>query len=927
MNMFFFISVACASVLITSASADFTGSVCSGGIECVIDTDKSGNIINDDKNQAKLTIKQGVTLTGEVENQGNLSINNSGIISKNAGGAVLSNGNRNIELEFINQKNAEIIGGGGVEIGSKNSNIGGSVSLVNYGTIRGTTAAIPDNQSVDAFGVSIVGGDAGGKTINVGIKNFGLIQSQEYGMNFVGNNSKILISEIQNSGTISATATNSNDGIHLGKNVEAEMIYNAKAGKISGKFAIWMADNANLKEFINEGEIKGYDRGIVVAGKSTINLLDNTGTIEGEGKAGIQIQGDTKINILKSSGKISGKDNGILIEAAGNGKAWGELGKLELDGNAEISSVMNDGKVGEVLLGDNAKIPDFKNTGEVGIISVKDSANIASLTNSGTIKALETQAQGTIGILTNEANAVIENLAIANKINQFTNNGIITTITNSAGLDKFENIGNIDNFVNKDIVGDFKNTKDLKSFVNIGTLENGIQNDGGKIERVENTGVIKTNNNGIHLFNNNTKDIIKIEKWYVKSAQKITLKEHENLGNVGNDGDSRIILGGDGASVVDFSDATLLIDANQYQKNVYFKVDNVVLLKEQGNLTSANATPKDIVDKSGTRTFNVIYNPQAGTFIIDPLATAMAGGFFADYLVNYLQRRNISMNQLIRYEEEKMHSKPTDVAHIFVVPYYAYDDFDLSSRNGNAEISTNGIVTGWHYFSDYGIIGGFLGYEDSNGDINITDSNAYRDVAGDVKGVFAGLRYKRYFYENGSHKISWNNQVKFGSYKADMHKIVNDKYFQDSAKVWNYAVESIINYDYSLQSDYGESILSLGAGVKYDGLRVDAFELQTKSQKRSENFYGADVTLRALHKIGNISGVLEVGMYRLFNSEIKARYGEDEDSFKVPDNYRFLQTGLIYDVNENIYFSLNYSALFADNGASHLGSLAFNVKW
>ncbi|EEO25976.1 hypothetical protein HWAG_00768 [Helicobacter winghamensis ATCC BAA-430] len=150
-----------------------------------------------------------------------------------------------------------------------------------------------------------------------------MIQSQEYGMNFVGNNSKILISEIQNSGTISATATNSNDGIHLGKNVEAEMIYNAKAGKISGKFAIWMADNANLKEFINEGEIKGYDCGIVVAGKSTINLLGNTGTIEGEGKAGIQIQGDTKINILKSSGKISGKDNGILIEAAGNGKRRG----------------------------------------------------------------------------------------------------------------------------------------------------------------------------------------------------------------------------------------------------------------------------------------------------------------------------------------------------------------------------------------------------------------------------------------------------------------------------------------------------------------------------------------------------------------------------------------------------------------------------
>ncbi|WDL74182.1 hypothetical protein [Helicobacter winghamensis] len=129
----------------------------------------------------------------------------------------MSNGNRNIELEFINQKNAEIIGGGGVEIGSKNSNIEGSVSLVNYGTIRGTAVAIPNNQSVDAFGVSIVGGDAGGKTINVGIKNFGLIQSQEYGMNFVGNNSKILISEIQNSGTISATESIGNDWDSFGK--------------------------------------------------------------------------------------------------------------------------------------------------------------------------------------------------------------------------------------------------------------------------------------------------------------------------------------------------------------------------------------------------------------------------------------------------------------------------------------------------------------------------------------------------------------------------------------------------------------------------------------------------------------------------------------------------------------------------------------
>lgn len=226
----------------------------------------------------------------------------------------------------------------------------------------------------------------------------------------------------------------------------------------------------------------------------------------------------------------------------------------------------------------------------------------------------------------------------------------------------------------------------------------------------------------------------------------------------------------------------------------------------------------------------------------------MAGGFFADYLINYLQRRNIAINQLVRYEEEKMRYSEEDIAHIFVIPYYAYDDFGLTSRAGEANIYTGGVMVGWHTFTEYGIFGGFGGYESSNWSIDIKDSNVYSDVSGDIDGFFAGLRYKAYLWKNGEYSVTWNNQAKFSHREADLEKNVNGVYFSDTPKVWNYVVDSTLNYDHCVTSSYGDSELSFGAGLVYDGVRVENFKFSTKSQRRSENLYGMDLTMRFLHK-------------------------------------------------------------------------------
>lgn len=334
-----------------------------------------------------------------------------------------------------------------------------------------------------------------------------------------------------------------------------------------------MADGAKVTKLENSGIISGDSRGIAVVGTSIIDVLSNIGNgvikggSSGPNDAGIQVQQNGTI------GKLIVKDSGTISSVANSGN----ITSIQALGNANITAIKNEA---------NAKIEN---------ITISNNAKVGTITNEGAITTLTTTDKGSIDTLTNGAGATIDKLSLVGDLKSFTNNGTIKEIESATGnLERFINGGNITTFKNKTNIKGFTNKEQLENFVNEGVISGGITNE-GSVKKLVNTGIITTNNNGRHLENITAGNTIEVEKWYVKSSQYISLADHNNLASIGNNGGSRIVLGGDGASSVDFSKATLLIDAKYYQTNVYYDVGNTILVKNSP-YRSAQATPMAIVD-------------------------------------------------------------------------------------------------------------------------------------------------------------------------------------------------------------------------------------------------------------------------------------------------------------------------------------------
>lgn len=188
---------------------EFTGigTPCSSGGTCTISGNQTGPVTNDSTgNGATLTINQGATLTGQVDNQGKLTIENSGTIIESSNSAILSksqSANSPITINITNKKDGKIEGSGGIEIGKeKTTATSGTITLKNEGIIKGSDTFTDingnDNQRVDVYGLRVIDGSMGENGIKVSIENGGTIESGQYGLNFVGENSQITIDKIHN---------------------------------------------------------------------------------------------------------------------------------------------------------------------------------------------------------------------------------------------------------------------------------------------------------------------------------------------------------------------------------------------------------------------------------------------------------------------------------------------------------------------------------------------------------------------------------------------------------------------------------------------------------------------------------------------------------------------------------------------------------
>ncbi len=275
----------------------------------------------------------------------------------------------------------------------------------------------------------------------------------------------------------------------------------------------------------DRGQISGTQYGLHNSATGTITTVKNSGTINGSTKAGIYNLGgqvDTITN--QADGTISGGNNGIyntgtITTLENAGTILGPNGIFNQNGT--ISSLKNSGLLGDTStfgIRNSGTITDLVNeaAGQIAGINagIVSSGALAALTNHGVIKGnasgLEIES-GSVGTVTNSATGQITGpgKAIYNYTGTVTalNNagtiastgsqaiystGTITTLDNSgtiSGTYAIENSGSTNG-----------PTGSIAALINSGTITgvtSGIYNNGGTIDRIDNSDTISGDRIGI----------------------------------------------------------------------------------------------------------------------------------------------------------------------------------------------------------------------------------------------------------------------------------------------------------------------------------------------------------------------------------------------------------------------------------------------
>ncbi|MGH2267101.1 hypothetical protein ACRCD4_02180, partial [Campylobacter taeniopygiae] len=356
----FLFSLAAVSVLSTYADAEISGAGCSGNCGTVSE-EKTDKITVSGTNNTTLTI----TSSGSVKPSNGFAIefqNGSSLQNFNNQGTI-KNGGTQEAIKFYgatidNFKNSGLISGNwsGLEIN------GGEISnnqndyiktFENSGTIQSTggNGIYLNKGTIDTFtnkSNGLINGINKGinlqsSTIN-SFNNDGIINSKEKGV-YLGHST---INSFKNNGTIVASGNevifDPNSGLELG-NSRIETFENT--GTISGPVGVYVG-SSNIDKFINKGVIEGTlndpnSTGILLdvydgENSSTIKNFSNEGTIKGAAQ-GIIISNKNKIETLINKGTIEVSSNGIMFYNYTNSvNGITELGQINLEEGSVIKA-------------------------------------------------------------------------------------------------------------------------------------------------------------------------------------------------------------------------------------------------------------------------------------------------------------------------------------------------------------------------------------------------------------------------------------------------------------------------------------------------------------------------------------------------------------------------------------------------------------
>ena len=674
-------------------------------------------------------------------------------------------------------------------------------------------------------------------------------------------------------------------------------------------------ENLNLK---TNSRLVGTD--VMIDNKNIINNLTNETDLSGT----IAIKNSSTIDNITNHLTISGTDKAIDHTA-------GTITTLENKAGAKISGVNQ-----TIAIATGATIENFTNAGDIeGAISIYNNGTIGTLDNSGNISGdIYNTSPNTLRVLKNSGSM----------------GNIYNTATGVMGTDSGESA-----------INNANGAKSIKSINNAGIIKAkmyAIKNDSGSINDIVNEGkIIFKDQKGVQIYNDGTATAA-ISKWNIKLNQDA--KDYNDLTKIdttnGNEKivDERIFVGGNKLDGIKFGKEAIVLTLGPDGGLGEYDLGALVVKNNNGNAWVSAATEVTGVSDDGQYTEQLgitcanLRFDDTGLLVakcsnnrIDisaDLDKSIAADLPSVWVNNYIMSstiRNSIISDIMMSsigllqgddsgrsdQEEKKEGW-----HIFAIPYANYSW--QSVYGGKAHTYTYGIMSGWaKNLNEYGVIGGFVGYENSDTDMprrNEIDSNT-RYIGGS------------YYNEFPINSIAHPYVKAVASYTNSNPNIYTKT---DSADTYLNTVSAGVAAGLNIY--LGKDVIIPEVGIDYNYFKMGSYTLGSERYGRSSlklpivngslgwqrdygnNFYtmlkgGVKHLLEDTHETPIKYGIK-------YNDKYSEKYSGDVKS-DMPTTIGTISAGLGYNFNSNTNLTLNYQGGFAKDTRSHTGTAKIEYRF